>query len=273
MAMAGCAFLWSLAGLLIKLVDWNPFAIACGRSSIAALFILAWIRKPRFTFSAPQVLAALANAATMLLFIYANKATTSANAILLQYGEPIYVAIIGAFVLKERPRAEHWVAFALVAVGMGLFFAGGLGGGSLLGNIAAATTGLTFAMYVILMRKQKDGSPVESALISHALTALIAFVACLFLPAPRLTAASIAAILGLGLLQIGLASLLFAFAIRRIAAIDASLVGVIEPVFNPLWVFLGTGEAPAPGALAGGGIIVAAVLGSSLVSLRRDRAR
>jgi drug/metabolite transporter (DMT)-like permease len=272
LAMAGCAFLWSLAGLFIKLVDWHPFAIACGRSGIAALFILAWIKKPRFTFSPAQVLAALANAATMLLFIYANKATTSANAILLQYGEPIYVAIIGSFLLKERPRPEHWAAFAFVALGMGIFFAGGLGGGSLLGNVAAATTGLTFALYTILMRKQKDGSPVESALLSHILTAAISFVACLFLPPPRLTAVSVAAILGLGLLQIGLASLLFAFAIRRIAAIDASLVGAIEPVFNPAWVFLATREAPAAGALAGGGIIIAAVLGSSLVSLRRERA-
>ncbi len=269
-AMAACALLWSLAGIFIKLVDWHPLAIACGRSAIAALFLLAWLRKPRFTFSKPQVLAALANTATMLLFVYANKATTAANAILLQYGSPIYVAIIGSFVLKERPRAEHWTAFAFVALGMGLFFAGGLGGGSLAGNIAAVAAGITFALYMIFMRMQKDGSPLESVLLSHLMTAAIAFIACLFLPAPSFDARSLAAIAGLGILQIGLASVFLAIGIKRITAVDACLVGVLEPVFNPLWVFLATREAPSPGALAGGGIIIAAVVISTLVSIRRS---
>ena len=270
-AMAGCALLWSLAGLFIKLVDWNPMAIACGRSLVAALFLLAWIRKPRFTFSAMQVLAALSYSATMLLFVYANKATTSANAILLQYGEPVYVAIIGSFVLKERPKAEHWVAFAFVALGMGLFFMGGLGGGSFLGNLAAAVAGLTFALYTILMRKQKEGSPLESALLAHLCTAAVSLVVSLFLPAPSFDARSVAAILGLGVLQIGLASALFAIGIKRVTALDASLIGVLEPVFNPVWVFLAFGEKPGANALAGGGIIIAAVIASTAFSLRRER--
>jgi drug/metabolite transporter (DMT)-like permease len=275
-AMAGCALLWSLAGLFIKLLDWNPFAIACGRSAVAALFILAWIRRPRFTLSGPQVCAALANAATMLLFVYANKATTSANAILLQYGEPVYVAIIGSFALKERPKPEQWVALAFVAFGMGLFFAGApaSGGGSgkdgLLGDAAAATAGLTFALYTIFMRMQKNGSPVESALLSHVLAAAISLAICLFLPAPRIDARSIAAIAALGVLQIGLASVLFSVGIKRVTAMDASLIGVLEPVFNPVWVFLATREAPGPDAFAGGGCIIAAVLGSTLLSLRRE---
>jgi len=268
--MAACALLWSLAGIFIKLVDWHPLAIACGRSAIASIFLLAWIRKPRFTFSRPQVLAALANAATMLLFVYANKATTAANAILLQYGAPIYVAIIGSFVLKERPRAEHWIAFAFVALGMGLFFAGGLGGGSLAGNLAAVAAGLSFALYLVFMRMQKDGSPLESALLSHILTAAIAFAACLFLPAPSFDARSLAAIAGLGVLQIGLASVFLSIGIKRITAVDACLVGVLEPVFNPVWVFLATREAPSAGALIGGGIIIAAVVASSIVSIRRS---
>jgi len=268
--MAGCAFLWSLAGLFIKLIDWNPFAIACGRSLIASAFLFLWLRKPRFTFSAPQIGAALTSSATMLLFIYANKATTSANAILLQYGQPVYVAIIGAFVLKEKPRAEHWIAFAFVALGMGLFFMGGLGGGSTAGNIAATVAGLTFGIYAIFMRMQKDGSPLESALLAHLLTAAIAFAVCLFLPAPRMSARSLAAIAGLGILQIGLATVLFVIGIKRVTALDASLIGVIEPVFNPVWVFLVTREAPGANALAGGCIIIVAVVASTLVTLRRE---
>jgi len=269
-AMAGCAALWSLAGIFIKLVDWNPMAIAFGRSAVAAVFMIVWVRRPRITFSATQLLAALCYSATMLLFVYANKATTSANAILLQYGEPVYVGIIGSFVLKERPKAVHLVAFAAVALGMALFFAGGIGGGSLLGNVAAAAAGLTFSLYVILMRKQKEGSPVESAIIAHVITSAVSAVACLFLPAPVLSAKAVAAIVGLGVLQIGLASVLFAYGIQRITAIDSSLIGVIEPVLNPVWVFLATGEKPGPNALAGGGIIIAAVVGSTLYSMWRS---
>lgn len=153
---------------------------------------------------------------------------------------------------------------------MGLFFAGGVGGGSLAGNAAAAAAGVAFALYTIFMRKQKGGSPLESALMAHVLTAAIAFGACLFLPAPALDGRSLAVIATLGVVQIGLASVFFAIGIKRVTAVDASLIGVIEPVFNPLWVFLAIGETPGANALIGGGVIIVAVLGSTMVSLRRD---
>ena len=272
-AMAACAFLWSLAGIFIKLIDWQPFAIAGGRSLVAAFFILLWIKKPKFTFSKAQVGAALASAGTMLLFVYANKATTSANAILLQYGAPIYVALLAAPLLGEKPRAEHWAALVAVLGGILLLFMDGLGGGSLAGNLAAVGAGVTFALYVIFMRKQKEGSPLESALLAHVLTAAVALSISLFLPAPRIEPRAVAALLGLGILQIGLASVLFAYGIKRVRAVESVLLGVIEPVLNPVWVFLATAEAPGPRAILGGGIVIAAVLACSLVSLGRDASR
>ncbi|MCP5453473.1 MAG: EamA family transporter [Spirochaetaceae bacterium] len=269
LALAGTAFLWSLAGLLIKLVDWNPFAIACGRSVVAAVFLLLWIRKPKFTFSMPQIGAAVASSATMFLFIYANKATTAANAILLQYGSPIFTAILGAFLLKERPRAEHWVAFAMVAGGMALFFMGDIGGGSMAGNLAAIAAGVTFAAYFVFMRMQKDGSPLESNLLAHAITAIVGFVVALFMPAPQFSLKAAAAIGALGVFQIGLAAVLLSWGIKRVNAIQGSIIAGLEPVFNPLWVFLALGERPGPNALAGGAVIIAAVIGSSIVTARR----
>jgi len=269
LALAGTAFLWSLAGLLIKLVDWNPFAIACGRSVVAAVFLLLWIRKPKFTFSMPQIGAAVASSATMFLFIYANKATTAANAILLQYGSPIFTAILGAFLLKEKPRAEHWVAFAMVAGGMALFFMGDIGGGSLAGNLAAIAAGVTFAAYFVFMRMQKDGSPLESNLLAHAITAIVGFVVALFMPAPQFSLKAAAAIGALGVFQIGLAAVLLSWGIKRVNAIQGSIIAGLEPVFNPLWVFLALGERPGPNALAGGAVIIAAVIGSSVVTARR----
>lgn len=275
--MAACAALWSTAGLFIKLVPWHPLAVAGGRSLISFVFLLVLVRRPRFTFSGPQIGAAIANAVTMLLFVYANKATTSANAILLQYGSPIYVAIIGAVLLKEKPRAEHWAALVAVALGMGLLFASGLGGGSTLGNLAAALAGLSFALYIVFMRMQKGGSPLESVIMAHFLTALVAFglLGMLggeahFPRASEFTPLAIAAILGLGLFQVGLASVFFSYGIKRVSALESNLIGVIEPVLNPVWVFLVTGEAPAGRALAGGLVIVLAVMASSVISARRE---
>ena len=274
-AFAACALLWSTAGIFIKLLPWSAPLIAGMRSLIASLFILAWLKKPRFHWSFAQVAAGVLNAATMCLFVYANKATTSANAILLQYSAPVFTAIAGTFILKERPKPEQVVAFIFVIIGMGVFFVGpggGLGGGSFLGNLAAATTGLTFGLYFVFMRKQKDGSPLESNLLSHWITAAVMLPLALLFPPPVLTPVTIAAILALGVAQIGIAAIFFAYGIKRVTAVQGVLTAVLEPVFNPVWVFLFVGEKPSANALAGGAIIVAAVTIASVVGARREGA-
>ena len=270
LAMAGCAFLWSTAGIFIKLVDWQPFAIAGARSAIAAVFLWIVIRRPRFTFSFDQVSTALAYAATMILFVFANKHTTSANAILLQYGAPVYVAILGSIMLKERPRIEHWFALAAVCFGMVLFFMDSLGRGNFLGDVIAALAGVTFALNIVMLRKQKNASPIDSLLLGHIFTAIIAGAISLFMPAPVLTAKSLLAVGALGIVQIGLAAVLFSYGIKRITALESILTAVIEPLFNPLWVFLATGEAPGLRALSGGVVIIGAVMISSFMSVRRS---
>jgi len=269
LAMAACAVLWSTSGLFIKLVDWQPFAIACARSAVAVIFLLAVVRKPHFSFSKVQIFSALAYALTMTLFVVANKLTTSANAILLQYGAPVYVAFLGSWLLKEKPNIEHWLALVAVIGGMGLFFMDSLGGGNTLGNIVAAFTGITFAFNMVLMRMQKDASPISSLLLGHIFTFVIAGSASLFFPAPVVTAGSVLAILALGILQIGLATVLFAYGIKRITALESILTTGIEPLLNPVWVFLVTGEEPGVKAMTGGIIILGAVLTSSIISVRR----
>ena len=269
LAMAGCAILWSTAGVFIKLVDWQPFAIAGGRSAIAALFLWAVIRRPRFTFSFDQVGCALAYAVTMILFVFANKHTTSANAILLQYGAPVYVAILGSVMLREKPRPEQWVALVAVCFGMVLFFMDSLGGGNFLGDATAALAGATFALNIVMLRKQKDASPLESLLLGHIFTAIIAGGISLFLPAPVLTTQALLAVGALGVIQNGLAVVLFSYGIKRITALESIMTAVIEPLFNPLWVFLATKEAPGLSAVSGGLVIIGAVMISSIVSVRR----
>jgi drug/metabolite transporter (DMT)-like permease len=269
-AMAATAFLWSIAGLFIKLIDWNPIAIAGMRSFIASIVVFLYLKRPNIHLSFPQVAAAIANAATMLFFVSANKTTTAANAILLQYFAPVLTVFIGAVLLKERARLEHFISLPAVTAGMILMFFDDLGGGKLFGNILAIMSAITFSLYFVFMRMQKDGSPLESILLSHWLTAGICFIASFFLTAPNITIISLGAIAVLGIVQVGLSAILFSVAIKRVSAVQANLIAVIEPVFNPVWVFFVIGEVPGTNTLIGGSIIIIAVTMASIVSARRS---
>ena len=264
--MMACAFLWSVAGLFIKILDWNPFLIAGLRSLIAFFFLLAIIRTVRLTWSWPLLGAALANAATMLLFVAANKTTTAANAILLQYLAPVFTAVLSVVILKEHIRREQIFALILTPVGMILLFIDRLSTGQLFGNLLALTSAFTFALMFIFTRMQKEGDPLQSLMAAHAVTAVIALSVALFLPFPEFSARSLESILVLGVLQIGLASVFFSYGIKRISAVSANLITLIEPVFNPVWVFLVLGEAPSTKAVLGGTVIIGSVTAASLIS-------
>jgi len=250
------AILWSSGGLLIKSVSWNPIAIAGARSAITALLLLAYIRRPHLTWSTVQIGGAIAYAVTVLLFITANKLTTAANAILLQYSSPIYVALLSARFLGERTTWMDWVTIALVMGGMALFFLDDLSLGGFWGNVCAILTGATFAGLVLLLRKQKDSSPLESVLLGNILTALVSLPFVLS-SSPGLSGWVILSLLGV--FQLGLPYILYSLAIRHVTALEAILIPVVEPILNPLWVFLIVGEAPGPWALLGGSIILVSV--------------
>jgi drug/metabolite transporter (DMT)-like permease len=270
--MVATASLWSIAGLFIKVINWNPFAIAGVRSFIASLVILAFLGKPKINLSFPQIAAAVANAVTMLLFVVANKTTTAANAILLQYMAPVFTAFIGAALLKEKTRIEHWVSMFFVAVGMTIMFAGKFDGGRFFGDAIALISEVTFSLYIVFLRMQKEGSPLESNLLSQWIAAGVCLMVSLFLPMPQLTSKSVSAVLVLGIIQIGVPSILIAYAIKRISAVSANLIAVIEPVLNPVWVFIALGEYPGMNTIIGGAVILVAVTGVSLVSARRSMA-
>jgi drug/metabolite transporter (DMT)-like permease len=265
-AMMACAFLWSTAGLFIKILDWNPFLIAGLRSFIAFFFLLTIVRTVKLTWSWPLLGASLANAATMLLFVTANKTTTAANAILLQYLAPVFTAIFSVLILKERLRLEQLLALFLTIAGMYLLFMDRLSEGQMFGNLLALTSAFTFSLVFIFTRMMKEGNPLQSLMASHAVTAAIALTAALFLPLPVFTPGAVASILVLGVLQIGLAAVFFSYGIKRIPAITANMIALIEPVFNPVWVFLLLGEAPTRNAILGGALIVGSVSTASLIS-------
>lgn len=265
LAVAACAVLWSTGGLFVKLIDWNPFAIAGIRSLIGGVVIFAFLRRPKFTWSFAQIAGAVCYAACMVGFVSANKLTTAANAILLQYTAPIWAAFMGWGFLKEKVSSLDWAAIAVVVGGMVLFFMDSLSLGGMQGNLLAIVSGVFFAGAMVSFRAQKDGSSLESILLSHVITFVVA-VPFLFGSWPTL--AGLGALGFLGVFQIGLSSILLTYGVKHVTAVQSLLTAVIEPLFNPVWVFLVIGERPGPRALLGGAIIVVAVTVRSLLSLR-----
>ena len=264
-AVAACALLWSTGGLFIKIVSWNPFALAGVRSLIGGLVILVYLRRPRFTWSLAQVAGAVGYAACMICFVAATKLTTAANAILLQYTAPLYAAVLGWVFLGEKASWVDWAAIAVVLGGMALFFMDKLSIGGMQGNLLALASGVFFACAMVAFRAQKGGSPLESILLSHGITVLIS-IPFLWRGAPSLVGWG--ALAFLGIFQIGLSSIFLSYGVKHVTALQTLLTSVLEPIFNPVWVFLVIGETPGPRALAGGAIILAAVTARSVISLR-----
>lgn len=263
------AILWSTGGLLIQSIDAHPFAIAGGRSIIAGLLLWAFLKKPRFTFSKAQLAGALFYALTVILFVLANKLTSAANAILLQYTGPIHVAIFSWMFLKEKVTTIDWMSIIAVFAGMCLFFIDDLSTDGMLGNVIAILAGMAFAGLAISLRMQKDDSPLESILLGNIVTGIFGF-AWLYQSMP-MNQDSIIGLLLLGIVQLGIPYILYAKAIQHVTALESILIPVLEPLLNPLWVFLASGQIPGKGAFWGGAIVIIAIIGRSVVNIASKR--
>jgi len=266
------ALCWSLAGVLIKFIatSWSGLAVAGGRGGIAAVFLLLTSRGLCFHFSRVQVAGAFFYAACTVSFCLATTLTSAANAILIQYTAPVWVALLSASLLGERATRADWIAIVVVLGGMVLFFKDGLALGHLAGDALALFSGISFAAVALTLRRQKDGSPVESIILGN----LLAFGIGLpwIAQAPPLPASGWLALLTLGVLQLGFSYWLYARAIRHVTALEAVLIPVVEPVLNPVWVLLCMGEKPTGWALAGGAIVLGAVTLRALAFVRSRRA-
>ena len=273
LAILAAAFLWSTSGLFIKLLDWHPIVIAGTRSFLAVLFLLI-VRlvspPPKGTKNRafPLWACAFSFAFTVITYVYALKLTTAANTILLQYGAPVWAALLGWYFVKEKPHWEQWGALALVMAGLLLFFRGGLGQGAFLGNILAIVSGILLGAHSVFLRMLKDGHPMDALLLSHVIIAVIS-IPFIFLYPPNFTPSTILPILYMGIIQMGVASLFFSYGIKRTTAIQAMLTAIIDPILNPVWVLIVLGEKPSLWALLGGAIIITSVVASSVIGMRR----
>ena len=248
--------LWSIGGIFIKLINWNPMAIAGSRSAIAALVMMVYLKKFKFKINKSMLICACSYSLLVILFVSANKLTTSANAILLQFTSPVWVALLSRAILKQKISRIDGITIIFVILGMIMFFIDELEMSYLLGNILAILSGIVMAGMILLFQQQKENSLVEITLLGNVITAIVG-IPFYFISSPGME--SILPLFILGVFQLGIPYLLYVLAIPNVTAIDAVLIPVLEPLLNPLWVFIFAKESPTLFSLLGGGLVLLSV--------------
>ncbi len=269
--MVTCAVLWSTAGILIKFLPWNPMVIAGTRSLISAGVYFLYMRheKMEFIINKYSVLSGIALTGTFVFFVAANKLTTSANAIVLQYSAPIFILILSALIYRQKFRIGDIITVAATSMGISLFFLDKLSGGYLLGNLLAIAAGISFACMFVLTGHTDENSRGSGILLGHLITALIGIPFAFFIPTP-ITMGNIIVILVMGIFQLGIPYILYGLAVRKCSPLSCSLISAVEPLLNPVWVFLFYGEMPGFFALVGGIVVIGAVVSWSIWSGRQE---
>lgn len=278
-AVLAAALLFSTGGAAIKATALDGWTVAGLRSGIAVVAFLALLPAARRAWSLRTLAVGLAYGVTLVSFVLANKLTTSANVIFLQSTGPLYIVILAPWLLGERiRRADVWFMSTL-AVGLALFFvtttpAQASAPQPLLGNVIAAASGFTWALTVIglrwLARAHESG---HAALGATTLGNLMVFAVCAGrgLDVSALQSTDVFVVVYLGVFQLGLSYVLLTSAIRHVPAVEASLLLLVEPAFNPVWAWLVHGERPGAWALAGGAIILSATAAKALLDARAAR--
>ena len=264
------ALLFSTGGVAIKGTDLNAWQVASGRSAIAALALFVFLPEARRAWSWTACLVGVAYATTLVTFVAATKLTTAANAIFLQSTAPLYLLLLGPWLLGERTQRRDLAFLALAAAGMGLCFVGTppptrLAPNPALGDAVAMLSGLAYALTIAGMRRlatrRGENTSVTAVVAGNVIAAVaVAPFAWSFTPATQIGTGDTLALLFLGVVQIGLAYAWMSRALPHVPAFEASLLLLAEPVFNPVWTWLLLGERPAGWAIVGGALILVATV-------------
>ena len=260
------AFLWSTSGFFIKYLTISAFQISFFRSLIAAItvyvIILARGKKIRFEFDTASNLAAIFYAGILILFVIATKMTTAANAIFLQFTAPMYLVVLKPLVLKTKFEPRNIITILICIAGMILFFFGKLEIGNIYGNLIAIASGMCFAMFSLLLKykrvKHNSKNTLSNVITGNALVAVIAGI--IIFPNFTLDLTQGLILLYMGAIQIGVSYIIFNEGIKYVSATESMIIATLEAMFNPVWVFIGLGEAPSVYSIAGGVIIFGAII-------------
>jgi drug/metabolite transporter, DME family len=263
--IVGAAVLFSTGGAAIKACSLGAWQVASFRSGVAALVMLALLPAARRGWRGRTFVVGLAYAATMVLYVGANKLTTAANTIFLQGTAPLYILLLGPWLLGERARRRDLWFMAALAGGLILFFVGAqpryaTAPSPALGNVLGAFAGVSWGLTIIGLRwlgREEDGNGGAAA-AAVACGNLLALLVCLpaALPVASATMTDWLVIVYLGVFQIGLAYVLLTAGMRSVSALETSLLLLVEPVLNPAWAWLAHGEAPGLFSHLGGATII-----------------
>jgi len=268
------AVLFSTGGVAVKAASLTGWQMASCRSGVAAVALLAALPETRRGWNWRIVPVAAVYAATLVFFVVANRLTTAADAIFLQSTAPLYLLLLGPLLLGEPIRRGDLLFMAPVAVGLAMFFVGAepavrTAPDPARGNLFAAASGLSYALALAGLRwlsRREGDSGMAAVAMGNVLACLAALP--LALPMHSVSRADAAVALYLGVVQIGVAYWCVTRAMRRVKALEANLLLLLEPALNPIWVWLVHGERPGPWAASGGAIILLATLANTLRAKR-----
>lgn len=278
--LLGAALLFSTGGAAVKATDLDAWQVAGFRSAVAGLAIFLLMPEARRGWTWHVVPVGIASAVTFMLFVTANKLTTSANAIFLQATAPLYMLLLGPLLLREKGTRRDLAFMAPVALGLALVVLGATPASTqtatnpALGNWLAAASGATWALTLVGMRWMGNRAGGEGSALPTVVTAnLIVFLACapMAFPVTGARTADWMTIAYLGVFQVGAAYVLLTAGIRHVPALEASVLVLLEPALNPVWSWLVHGETPGPWSLAGGALILGATLLRTVVDARAEK--
>jgi len=262
--MIAASVCWSFGGLCIKNIPWSGISIIGMRALLAAAVFAVYRRSVKVSFTRGNVMSALCLSGTLNLFVFANQMTTAAAAILLQFTAPVFIILIHLVFYGKKPKLTETAAVSVTVLGMALFFLDGpevteYASNPFLGNILAILSGLTFAG-VFVCNKRVDTEPNTALFLGFLINAAIGMPFVFF--DGNITADPVAwgSAVFLGAVQVGLAYIFFSSGIRRTPALLACLITALEPVLNPVWVSFTTNEIPGFYTVAGGMMIITAVV-------------
>lgn len=261
------AVCFSLAGVLIKVIPWNPISINGARCIFAIIPMYLYLRATgrHFHVNKQIIGGAVLDFAMLETFVIANKLTTAANAIVLQFTEPIWVILLAWILFRSRPRRSAVVASLVVIAGIVCFFYDSLNAGGMLGNILAIISGIAYAGVFLLK---------ESPKCDFECAAILGFAACFvvgipFYPQETVFAPEIlVAIVALGVLQLGLAYLFLSKGLDVVSPVTASLTSTIEPLLNPILVAIVVGETIGPVSIFGAVLVIGAATAYNVYAAR-----
>ncbi len=255
-----CATLWSIAGIFMKLLPWNGFAVAGLRSLIAGLTIAAYIliKGMRIIINRRTLVTGVFTACVYTCFAVANKLTTAANAIVLQFTSPVFIVIFSALILKKRIRRSDALVVSFTLLGIALFFFDQLRPGYILGNFVAIAAGMFMAGMFMAVGELEGEQRFSGILIGQTLTFLVG-LPFVIATRPEFTAVTTLSILILGVFQLGISYILYVESSKYCPPLACCLLGAAEPLLNPVWVLIFDGERPGVFALIGGVIVVVSI--------------